>query len=191
MKIEEKLVIEDDQVFVSSTGEQVKVKRLVMRGPSDMDFDKVWILHLADALDLLGGVPIKILTHLIKSRNADNLIIATHKRIAEDLGCDRVTVSKTITALYGAKAITKVSSGVYRLNPALIWRGSHDHRMRVLLEYHRDLPENALDNPAAEHALAAREVADAERTLAAARRRLESAQREAHPSPSPTPERHG
>lgn len=185
----EYLDIAPERMIVESTGEVVDVQRVIVTTPTDCDFDKIWVAQLALAVELVGGAAVRVLTQLIKSRNCDNLVILSQREIAEAAGVDKATVNRTIKLLIGKRIVVQIRGGVYQLSPGMIWRGTHDKRMRVLVEYEREI---APIDPLTEAEWAEREVADAQRRLDAAQRRLTGAHRATQRvSLPPTPERRG
>jgi len=178
------LDIAPEQMIVASTGEVVDVQRVLVRTSNDVDFDKIWITQLALAIEIIGGASVKVLTTLIKSRSADNMVILSQREIAEAAGVDKNTVNRTLKLLVEKKIVVQIRAGVYQLSPGVIWRGTHDSRMRVLVEYQREI---APPDPLCAEDWAEREVADAQRRLADAQRRLTVARRQVATSHPPTP----
>lgn len=119
------------------TGEVTELTQLLVT-KSDFDFDKIWTVQLAVVLDLAGSIPIKILSWFISERDHKNLVIGTYPKIAESVGCSQDSVKVTMKILLNAGVISKVQTGVYRVNPDLVWRGNHGRRQAILLEYRRE-----------------------------------------------------
>jgi hypothetical protein len=185
VSIRETLEVAPEQMIVASTGEVVDVQRVLVRTAVDMDFDKVWVAQLALAVELVGGAAVKVLTTLIKTRNAENMVILSQREISEKADVDKSTVNRTIRLLIDKGIVAQIRGGVYQLSPGMIWRGTHDHRMRVLVEYQREIaPPDAIT--AAEWA--DREVEDAQRRLEIAQRRRDATRRAASPSAARSPD---
>ncbi len=190
MSVRETLEVMPEQLVVQSTGEVIDVQRVIMRMPTDVDFDKIWIAQLALAIELIGGASVKVLTTLMKTRNSENIIIKTQREIAEAAQVDKATVNRTLKILIERKLVVQIRGGVYQLSPGVIWRGTHDNRMRVLVDYQREL---APPSPISDEEWAERELSDAQRRLMIAQRRLEVARQKTTPPPvqtPPLPERH-
>lgn len=190
MSVRETLDIMPEQLVVPATGEVIDVQRVIMRVPTDVDFDKIWIAQLALAIELIGGASVKVLTTLMKTRNSENIIIKTQREIAEAANVDKATVNRTLKILIEKKLVIQIRGGVYQLSPGVIWRGTHDNRMRVLVDYQRELTP---PSPISDEEWAERELSDAQRRLAIAQRRLEAARQKTTPPPTqapPLPERH-
>jgi len=185
MAIRETLEVASEQVIVAATGEVLDVQRVFVKTAVDMDFDKIWVAQLALAVELVGGAAVKVLTTLIKTRNAENMVILSQREIAEAAGVDKNTVSRTMKLLTEKGIVVQIRGGVYQLSPGLIWRGTHDHRMRVLVEYEREV---APPDPITAAEWAEREVEDAQRRLVIAQRRLAASRRVSSPSAARSPD---
>lgn len=103
----------------------------------DFNFEKVWLTHLLEALDIVGNKKVKVLTWLLDNKNSDNHIIGTQRSIAEMANVSTPIVNETLRLLTGINAIKKVNSGVYQLNPDVIFKGGYNKRMNILLQYEK------------------------------------------------------
>jgi hypothetical protein len=119
------------------TGEVTNITEILVT-KTDFNFDKVWTSQLAAILDLAGSKPIKILAWFIEGRDHENMIIGTYAKIAEKVGCSVDSVKVTIKILLAEGVVSKVQTGVYRVNPDLVWKGGHGRRQAILLEYRRE-----------------------------------------------------
>lgn len=179
MAIRETLEVAPEQLVIASTGEVIDVQRVIVNAPTDVDFEKVWIAQIALAMELVGGAAIKVLSVLIRTRNAENLIIKTQRELAETAGVDKNTVQRTLKALIDKGIVAQIRGGVYQLSPGLIWRGTHERRMRVLVDYQRTVEP---PDPLTAEEWAEREVNDAQRRLQIAQKRLADARRDSSPT---------
>jgi DNA-binding transcriptional regulator YhcF (GntR family) len=123
------------ETFVKKgTGEEFEVPT-VYQEATDSNFEKIWLAHILVSLNILGGKKIQILSYLFKNRIvSDNLIPKTLQEIADELRISYVTVSETIQLLAAAGLITR-KRGIIYLSPGMIWKGTHDNRMRVMFEF--------------------------------------------------------
>jgi hypothetical protein len=189
MTIRQTLSVVPERIVIESTGEVIDAQRVIVRTETDRDFDKIWVAQIALAIELVGGASVKVLTDLMKHRNADNVVIKSQREIAESAGVDKATVNRTLKLLIEKELVVQIRGGVYQLSPGMIWRGTHDSRMRVLVDYQRSVSP---PDPINAEEWAEREVADAQRRLEAAQRRLATARRDSTTSQqSPPPERLG
>ena len=103
----------------------------------DFNFQKIWLGHLLESLDIIGNKKIKVLNYLLKTKNNENIVIGTQRAIAEKSGVSLPVVNETIKALKAINAIRSVSSGVLMLNPDIVFKGGNSKRMSILLKYSR------------------------------------------------------
>lgn len=133
-------VIGKQELVNRTTGEVIECD-VVEFEDRDANFEKIWLGHVLSAIDDIGNAKIKVLTYLIKNKsNADNTVIATQDEIAAVCGVSRQTVNTTLKALENHEIISKHRGvkGVYMLNPNVIFKGTHNKRLNVLLKYKED-----------------------------------------------------
>ena len=116
------------------TGEIIETNEIDMQGV-DINFEKVWMSHILMALEEIGNKKMKVLETLVKNRDGENKIVLTQRKIAKLSKSSLVTVSITMRALLKAKFIKQIAPGVYQISPNVIFKGSHNRRMYVLLKY--------------------------------------------------------
>ena len=115
------------------TGQRETVNRISIED-CDINFDKVWIAAVLDAIEEISTQKIRVFKYLIKNRNSENTVLKNIQEIARDLDISWNTVKNTLKVLSNHGIITyKVN--VIKLSPNVIFRGSHDDRMSVLIEY--------------------------------------------------------
>ncbi len=92
----------------------------------DFNFNKIWLGHLLDTLDIIGNKKVQIMNYLLEHRNvSNNEIYVTQRIISKDLNCALQTVSDTFNLLQTTNTMRKIRNGVYVLNPDIIWIGSN------------------------------------------------------------------
>lgn len=119
------------------TGEIITVKQIVQQS-KDNDFEKVWLTHLLDAIDEVTTKKFEVMRYMMENKNNQNLVIATQKKISNETGVSRRTVSEAIQILKEKDFLTMLQNGVYKLNPNHIFRGGHNQRMDVLRTYYKE-----------------------------------------------------
>lgn len=136
-----KLKVIGEQEYINrNTGEIVPMQVMEIED-RDANFSKIWIAHILDAIEEIGSAKMKVLMHLIKKRQtADNSIIATQEQIANDCNVSKRTVQDTLKALEKHKVLARhrAVKGVYMLNPNVLFQGTHNKRMNVLIKYHQE-----------------------------------------------------
>jgi DNA-binding Lrp family transcriptional regulator len=116
------------------TGEEIEVQT-IYQDAKDSNFVKIWLAHLLMGLEELGNKKIKVLIYLLENRIVSHNIIAkTLQEIATETGVSYPTVSETIHILERRNLI-KRKTGVIYLSPSMIFKGSHDNRMRIMYEF--------------------------------------------------------
>lgn len=121
------------------TGEIRIVQEIDLKG-SDKGFEKIWLGMILTMLDIVGGKKIDVIKYLLENRNrTENTIFATQRKISEELKISTKTVTETILALKKVELISQVTPGCYRINPAVIWRGSHLGRMAVMAKFSTEM----------------------------------------------------
>ena len=103
----------------------------------DFNFHKVWLQHLVNSLDGISNQRLRLAFWIIDHLDKENKLTMTQRYIAEKSGMSYQTVSRTMRALQEGKPafLVKINSGAYRVNPDVIWKGSHSNRMGILYEY--------------------------------------------------------
>lgn len=127
-------VIGTQQYINANTGEleEMQVTSLQDR---DFNFTKVWLNSILQTLDMLGNQKTKVAYHIIDNLNKENQYIGTQRQIAERTGISIKTVSVTVKALLNADFLRIVNSGVYCVNPDVLFKGSRSARLNVLQQY--------------------------------------------------------
>lgn len=112
---------------------------------TDKGFDKIWLGMMLSVLDIIGSKKITVMKYLLEKRNrTDNTIIVTQDKIAEETGISKKTVNATIVELRKAELVTQIIKGMYRINPAIVWRGSHLGRMAIMAKFSAETASTAL-----------------------------------------------
>jgi DNA-binding transcriptional regulator YhcF (GntR family) len=104
----------------------------------DINFDKIWLSSVLEALEQVGNKKIKVANYILNNRDkTTNYLIKTQREIAEECGVSLQTVSSTLKALEKADMLIG-KSGVYQVNPERIARGKHNKRMAILRIYQQN-----------------------------------------------------
>jgi len=125
------------------TGEEITAVVEVVKGDRRYGWEAVWLSTLLETLELISNKAFKVAKFLLNERvKSENLIIATVEEIAKKTGVSETTVKRVIKKLLDANFITRVKRGVYRVNPAIIWRGYEDKRQAILIKFHDEQSKN-------------------------------------------------
>jgi hypothetical protein len=121
--------------YVNERTGEIETFNVIEEQDQDFNFEKIWLGHLLESLDVLGNAKIKVLNYLLANKNNENQIIGTQRAIAKGVGVSVPVVNETIQKLKAANAIKQVNAGVLMLNPEIIFQGKHSKRMNILLKY--------------------------------------------------------
>lgn len=101
----------------------------------DINFDKIWLTSVMEALEQVGNKKFIVAQYILKNRNrTTNYLIKTQREIAESCGVSLQTVSTTLRALESADLIIG-KSGIYQVNPDKLAYGGNKKRMAILRVY--------------------------------------------------------
>jgi len=119
------------------TGEIIEAQTLTkeIKGDVDVGFEKLWVGHILGAVEEVGNAKMKVLFWLIRNKDKGNMVRATLDDIAEKTGSSRSTVARLMASLRRANVVRLEYGGRWMLNPAVVFKGSHDRRMNVLIRY--------------------------------------------------------
>lgn len=131
-----------------ATGETFDAQTVIKQA-SDAGFHKLWLGHILDLLDEVGNAKVKTLNWLLRQMDTENRILATYDEIAAGAKASRATVAVLMGKLVDANIISPMRRSQWRINPEILFRGSHGRRMNVLICY-RDERQQLLplDEPA-------------------------------------------
>lgn len=114
----------------------------------DFNFHKIWFQHLVQSLDEISNQKLRLAFWIIDNLDRENKLTMTQRQIAEKSGISYQTVSRTMKALQESKPpfLVKINSGAYRVNPDVIFKGSHSNRMGVCYEYRQEIEPDIDDD---------------------------------------------
>lgn len=107
----------------------------------DFNFHKVWLQNLIMSIDSIANQKLKLAFWIIENLNKENMLVMTQRKISEKTGISLPTVSKTMRLLCEPEEkgtipfLQKINSGAYRVNPDVLFKGSHSNRMGVCYEF--------------------------------------------------------
>jgi len=131
------------------TGEHYPMQLSIVED-RDFNFHKIWLQHLVNSLDGISNQKLRLAFWIIEHLDKENQLVMTQRKIHEETGMSLQTVNRTLKALQEGEPpfLQKINSGAYRVNPDVIWKGSHSNRMGVCFKYVHDLDENTAVNTA-------------------------------------------
>jgi len=113
----------------------------------DFNFHKIWFQHFVNGIDGIANQKLRLAFWIIDNLNKENQLVMTQRAIADSSGMSYETVNRTIKALCeadkdGKSFLQKINGGAYRVNPEIIYKGSHSTRMGICYQYRKTEFEN-------------------------------------------------
>lgn len=129
------------------TGELIETQVVERRiEDADAGFHKVWLGHILELVSEVGNAKMKVLMWLLKKADANNQIAASLREIAKETGTSVATTQRLMNALLEANVLVRNGRyGLWRLNPDVVFQGSHRGRMNVLVSYRDERQRELFD----------------------------------------------
>lgn len=123
-------------IIDAETGEHSQVG-LIEVEDRDFNFHKVWIKSLLLSLDELGNQKIHFAMWLVSNLDHYNRLVCTQEVMAKSSGVSLTTVKDTLPLLIKSNFLIKEQNGVYRVNPNIVFKGTHKNREGILIRYRK------------------------------------------------------
>jgi hypothetical protein len=137
-KTSKKIKVIGKETYINRRTGEIEEFNVISVEERDANFSKIWLSHILEAVDELSNAKIKVMMHLISTRNPiTNVIIETYDEIAKAANTSQRTVATTIQTLIEYDIIRRKTGtrGVLFLNPNVIFKGTRNNRLRVLIDY--------------------------------------------------------
>lgn len=131
------------QEYVNTATGEVEVFNVIQETEKDANFHKIWLGHIIQALEAVGNQKIKVVNFIMDNLNKENQLVMTQRKIAEKANVSLPVVAETIKILTEADFLSQVQSGVYRINPEVIFKGGTSERMNILIQYQSEKASKA------------------------------------------------
>jgi DNA-binding transcriptional regulator YhcF (GntR family) len=127
-------VIGIKQYIDAETGE-LEDMNVISQEEQDFNFDKFWLTQIMFAIDEFGSQKMKLLMHLISTRDrGNNTVLKTVRELEKETGINKNTINTTLKILEKNKIIRR-KIGVIFISPDVIFKGGHNKRMNILIQY--------------------------------------------------------
>jgi DNA-binding transcriptional regulator YhcF (GntR family) len=127
-------VIGTKQFIDAETGE-LEDMNVISQEEQDFNFDKFWLTQILFAIDEFGSQKMKLLMHLISTRDrGNNTVLKTVRELEDETGINKNTINTTLKILEKNKIIRR-KIGVIFISPEVIFKGGHNKRMNILIQY--------------------------------------------------------
>lgn len=130
------------QSFINASTGEVQEFAVTDIEDRDFNFGKVWMKNFIATLELVGNQKTKVCYWIIDHLTKENEITLTYRQIADEMHVSYQTVAYTLKILQESDFLRKVGK-VYRVNPDVYFKGSHNARMGLLQEWH-SMPKKVL-----------------------------------------------
>lgn len=128
----------------------------------DFNFTKIWMSAIVQSLDIIGNQKTRLAFWLIEHLDSNNQLIMTQRQISKKSGISLRTVTDTLGILQQSNFLQRINMGAYRVNPEVLFKGSHAKRLNILLQYEQTDLDNGKNTdkievsnaPATAHAVA-------------------------------------
>lgn len=140
MKTKRKQKVVGAQEYINSATGEIVPMQIVEVEERDFNFHKLWLEHFILATEEIRNVKLDLLFWILENINKENQLIMTQRVIAKQSGASLSTVRRTIKALMESHPpfLVKINSGAYKINPDIIWKGSHSSRMGQVFIYNEE-----------------------------------------------------
>jgi len=119
------------------TGEAMDIQVVSVEG-SDVDFNKLWLSHVIQAIDLVGEQKIRFaywLLEQISPENRDGQIPMNIKQMAECSNVSFQAAIRAVKALMDSKFLMRINMKAYQINPDMIHKGNKPECRNVTIVY--------------------------------------------------------
>lgn len=130
-------VIGKEEYINTSTGE-VQEMSVILVEERDFNFHKIWLEHIIRSIELIGSQKTKLAFWIIDHLDYENKLVYTYEQIRKETKMSLDTIRRTMQLLIDSDFLKKKHSGCYIVNPNIVYKGSHQNRMNILIQY-RDM----------------------------------------------------
>ena len=130
-----KVKIINTETYIRQSDGTIEDMQVISIEERDFNFHKIWLEHILSSIDIIGNQKTKLAFWIMNNLDKENRLIMTQRTIAEKTGMSTKTVTETLKALISSNFLQKVQSGVYRVNPDIVFKGGKNDRINVLLQY--------------------------------------------------------
>ncbi len=123
--------------FIDAETGEIQTMNMVSIEERDCNFHKLWLSHVIEALDMIGNQKISLCLWILDHLDRENRLIYTYRRIEKETGISYKTIAETMKTLMDSNFLTQIQSGVYQVNPDIIFKGGKTDRLNVLIQYNK------------------------------------------------------
>lgn len=140
-------IVGREQYINQSTGELVELDLIEsVDYEKDINFYKIFLKKFDTVLDKIGNQKIRVFIWILEHISWDNKLPYTFRQISKETGTSYAVVAKTMKNLQEIDFLRKHNTGMYIVNPDIIFRGTYQRRCRVAMEYDRLKHQHQMDS---------------------------------------------
>ncbi len=133
--------------YLNCATNEIEDFNVISQHEQDYNFEKFWISQIMFAIDEFGSKKLDLLMYLLQTRDkGNNTVIKTVRELAAETGISKDTVNATLQILE-RNGIVRRKIGVIFISPEVIFKGSHNKRMSVLIQYRAVAQEEKEQEP--------------------------------------------
>ena len=137
-------VVGNTQYLNPRTGEMEDFQ-LIDIEDRDFNFHKIWLSAIIQSLDIIGNQKTRLAFWIIEHLDSENKLVLTQRQIADKSHISLRTVTDTLGILQDSGFLQKINIGAYRVNPEVLFKGGHNKRLNILLQYQQTNMDNRKD----------------------------------------------
>lgn len=130
-----KVKVVGQKTYIDQQTGELKDMQVIELEDRDFNFTKVWMQAIIVSLDIVGNQKTKVAFWIINHLDKENKLVMTQTQVAEAVGVSLKTTAETMRALVKANFLQRINVGAYRVNPDVVFKGTHKARMSVLFDY--------------------------------------------------------
>lgn len=140
-------IVGREQYINQSTGELVELDLIEsVDYEKDINFYKIFLKKFDTVLDKIGNQKIRVFIWILEHISWDNKLPYTFRQLSKETGTSYAVVAKTMKNLQEIDFLRKHNTGMYIVNPDIIFRGTYQRRCRVAMEYDRLKHQHQMDS---------------------------------------------
>lgn len=112
----------------------------------DINFYKIFLKKFDQVLDKIGNQKIRLFIWILEHLSWDNKLPYTFRQLSKETSISYAVVARTMKELQEIDFLRKHNTGMYIVNPDIIFRGTYQRRCRVAVEYDRLGRQHQMDS---------------------------------------------
>ena len=136
-----KVKVVGTQDFIDATTGEIVQMQVSKYEERDFNFTKIWMRDFILSLEIIGNKKMDVAFWVIEHINSENMLVGTIRNMANELNVSTQTVQLTLNALIESGLLKRLQSGLYMINPNIVFKGGHQKRLNILHQYTEPQPK--------------------------------------------------